>query len=437
MSIATWLLAHHFISLLVALGFASSVLSQRRPTGSAFAWLLIIFVVPYVGIPLYLSFGGRKVSRKGAGKALLEVPGAVKHKTSGVDWLDDGVSAYGAFIEEIQKAQRSIRIITFVLGDDPTGNSLLDALAQKAEQGVQVELLIDDLLRREAPRKELARLRKAGGKVARFMPLLHVPFRGRNNLRNHRKLALFDGERAITGGMNLADEYMGPTESKKRWRDLSLRISGAPVLALDAIFRADWRYATKEILEPQTPGLALAGEIPLELIPSGPDVPEDPLYDALLTALFRAEKRFWVATPYFIPDDSLLRGLAVAARRGVDVRIVVPARSNHHLADLVAAPYLRELAETGVDIERYLPGMLHAKAVLVDDKIAVVGSANFDMRSLFLNYEVALFFTGKAEIDRLEQWFQAMAPHTEKGMPSVGRVRRRVEEVARLVAPLL
>jgi cardiolipin synthase len=437
MSIATWLLAHNFISLLVALGFASSVLSQRRPTGSAFAWLLIIFVVPYVGIPLYLSFGGRKLSRKGGDKALLEVPRAATHKTNSVDWLDDGISAYSAFLEEIQRAQRSIRIITFVVGDDPTGNSLLDALAQKAEAGVQVELLIDDLLRREAPRKELARLRKAGGKVARFMPLFHVPFRGRNNLRNHRKLALFDGARAITGGMNLADEYMGAKENPARWRDLSLRISGAPVLALDAIFRADWRYATKEILEPQTPDVLAAGSIPLELIPSGPDVPEDPLYDALLTALFRAEKRFWVATPYFIPDDSLLRGLAVAARRGVDVRIVVPAKSNHPLADIVAAPYLRELSETGVDIERYLPGMLHAKAVLVDDKIAVVGSANFDMRSLFLNYEVALFFTGKTEIDRLAQWFQAMAPHTEKGMPSVGRVRRRVEEVARLVAPLL
>ena len=279
-------------------------------------------------------------------------------------------------------------------------------------------------------------MKAAGGRVARFMPLLHLPFRGRVNLRNHRKLAIFDGERAITGGMNLADEYMGPHPSPTRWRDLSLMISGAPVTALDAIFRADWHFATQQTLAPPEP-IAPLGKVAMQIIPCGPDAPTDPLYDALLTALFRAERRFWISTPYFVPDEALFRGLVVAAHRGVDVRIVVPARSNHHLADLVAAPYLRELSEAGVHIERYQAGMLHAKALLVDELLAVVGSANFDMRSLFLNYEVALFFSGPSEVARLSSWFASLQRNTQAGVPPVGRIKRRVEEVARLLAPLL
>jgi len=397
---------------------------------------LIIFLAPYIGIPLYLSFGGRKVKRgpglDESGERFSEEPAAT------IEWLDDGVQAHRAFLDAISGAQRSIRICTFVVGNDPTGNALVEALAEKAAQGVKVDLLIDDLLRREASRRALAQLAKAGGRVARFMPLIHLPFRGRNNLRNHRKLALFDGARAIAGGMNLADEYMGPAPSARRWRDLSIAISGKPVLALDAIFRADWLAATKEKLTPASglPELT-PGAVPVHVVPSGPDVRGDPLYDALLTALFRAERRFWVATPYFIPDDALQRGLAVAARRGVDVRIIVPAHSNHRLADLVAAPYLRELADAGVQVRRYLPGMLHAKAVLADDNFAAVGSANFDQRSLFLNYEVALFLSGEAETARLAAWFESLTPHTALGMLAVGRGRRRVEEVARLLAPLL
>ncbi len=448
MSVAAWLLAHHAVALLLALGFAGSVLRQRRPAGSAFAWLLIIFLVPLVGIPLYLSFGARKLP----GKPPLDTRGFEALHARSLTWLDDGVLAFRAFLEQIERAKRSIRIITFVLGNDPAGTALLAALAAKAEQGVEVEILIDDLLRREAPRRELKRLERAGGQVARFMPLLHLPFRGVNNLRNHRKIAVFDGERAIVGGMNLADEYLGPEPSPKRWRDLSLLLEGAPAVALDSIFRADWQFARKVALKPAPASLVIeaarqgprpqppspvAPDIPLQLIPSGPDGPSDPLYDALVTALFGARRRFWVATPYFIPDETLQRGLLVAARRGVDVRIVVPDRSNHRLADIAGAPYLRELSGSGVHICRYMPGMLHAKAVLADDSLAITGSANFDMRSLFLNFEIALLLPGAGEVARLAAWFESLFPQTREGMPPASRLRKPFEDVARLFAPLL
>jgi cardiolipin synthase len=424
---------------LLVLGFAASVLRQRRPTGSAVAWLLGIILVPYLGIPLYLMIGGRKFRREARSKSAIPVPAIGPRAEAGsadqVEWLDDGVRAYEAWLREIQRAQRDIRIVTFVVGSDETGIGLIEALTRRAREGVKVSLLLDDLLRFEAPREALARLRAAGGRVERFMPLLHVPFRGQANLRNHRKIALFDGERAIAGGNNLAVEYMGPEPRADRWRDLSILMSGQVVATLDAIFRADWKFASGEALPSAAPVRA-PGPVPIRAVPSGPDSASDPIYDELLTMIFRARRRFWVATPYFVPDEPLARALAVAARRGVDVRVVVPERSNHALADLVAGPYLRELAESGVEIRR-VPRMLHAKAVLADDSVAAAGSANFDMRSLFLDYEIALFFTGAAEIAFMAAWFEDTIKDAASGPPSAGSLRAGLESIARLLAPLL
>jgi cardiolipin synthase len=456
MTVIGWLLAHHISSLLVGiltLGFAGSVLNQRRPTGSAFAWLLAIFLVPYLGIPLYLMFGGRKFKRRARAKSALAPPEAAHESAheggslaldemrawvrsaDRVEWLDEGTLAYEAFHREIVGAKRTIRIVTFVVGDDATGCSLLEALAKRAEEGVEVRLLLDDLLRFHAPRRLIARLVAAGGRVERFMPLIHVPLQGRANLRNHRKIAVFDFERAIVGGMNLADEYMGPEPSEGRWRDLSILVSGEAVATLDHVFRADWEFACGEKLSAlRTP--REAGPIPMSVVPSGPDAPTDPIYDAILTAIFRAEHRLWIATPYFVPDEPLVRALAIAARRGVEVRLIVPARSNHALADLAAAPYLRDLASAGATIWR-LKKMLHAKAMLADRTLAVVGSANFDMRSLFLDYEIALFLTGATEIARLAVWFDETIAGAVHGPPIAGRVRAQVEGVARLLSPLI
>ncbi len=434
---------------LLVLWFAASVLRQRRPAGSAFAWLLIILLAPYLGIPLYLMFGGRKFRSKAGTKAALAAPGGrggapgpagawgggALDGAASVDWLDDGVRAYEALAREIANARRSIRIVTFLIGDDDAGRGILEALSRRAREGVEVRLLLDDLLSFAAPKDALARLREAGGRVERFMPLLHVPFRGQANLRNHRKIAVFDGERAIVGGMNAADEYMGPRPRADRWRDLSILMSGPVAAALDAVFRADWEFACSEVLVPPGRGGA-AGSIPVRAVPSGPDASSDPIYDALLTMIFRAERRFWVATPYFVPDEPLVRALAVAARRGVDVLVVVPARSNHFLADLVGAPYLRELADAGVRIRR-LPGMLHAKTVLADDAVCAVGSANFDMRSLFLDYEISLFFTGAAETAFMAAWFEKTISGGASGPPLAGALRSGLESVACLLAPLL
>jgi cardiolipin synthase len=241
--------------------------------------------------------------------------------------------------------------------------------------------------------------------------------------------------------MNLADDYMGPDArpaTAPRWRDLSALVTGEVVRPLGAIFDADWEFAggTRLAITPAADPVASASDRPVHVVPSGPDAPNDAIYDALLMAIFRAESRFWIATPYFVPDEPLTRALTVAARRGIDVRVCVPARSNHVVADLVAGPSLRELALEGVRVFRHR-AMLHAKAFLVDRSLAVVGSANFDMRSLFLDYEVALFFSGPDEVARLDEWFGATLAASDVGPPEAGWARTRVESVARLLAPLL
>lgn len=457
MAFVRWAIGHHVLTVFVDLlvfWFAASVLRQRRPTGSAFAWLLAIILIPYLGIPSYLMFGGRKFKLQASSKSDLpvrrgnapavpsNVPGLAGAHGLGplecaesIEWLDDGVRAYETVLHEILNARHSIRIVTYVLRDDPTGLAIVEALTRRARDGVEVRLLLDDLLRFKAPRNALARLKAAGGRIESFMPILHIPFRGQANLRNHRKIALFDGQRAIAGGMNYADEYMGPRPSPDRWRDLSIVITGQGVATLDAIFRADWEFACKEVLAPADAS-TVAGSVPICVVPSGPDSASDPIYDAMLTLIFRAKRRLWVATPYFVPDEPLVRALTVAARRGVDVMVIVPNRSNHPVADLVGGQYLRDLAAAGVRVMR-VPRMMHAKAVLSDDMVAAVGSANFDMRSLFLDYEVSLFLTGEAEVGRLAGWFDQTVRGAAEGPPVAGRVRRVIETAARLFAPLI
>jgi cardiolipin synthase len=439
-----WFLTHHAVSIasnLLVLVLVASLLRQRRPVGNAIAWLLAIILIPYFGIPLYLIFGGRKLKQRVQKKRRLDPDGKsaalearAQSTLQSVVWLDDGVLAYHAFLDEIRGAQHSIRIVTFVIVDDDTGRPLVDALIERARAGLEVRLLIDDLLRFHAPRAKLRELVAAGARVERFMPLVHLPFLGHNNLRNHRKIALFDGRRAIVGGMNLGQEYMGPEPSPERWRDLSLLVSGEAVSELDTVFRADWEFACGEILA--APARLEPGTIRLQVVPSGPDSASDPIYDADLTAIFRAERRIWIATPYFVPDEALLRALEIAVRRGVEVRVLTPAHSNHALSDLASASCLRDLSAAGVTIHQF-GKMLHAKTLLVDDSLCVVGSANFDMRSLFLNYEIALFFSGAAEVQRLSAWFEAGFALCSIGPQPAGAIRSAVDDVARLIAPLL
>jgi cardiolipin synthase len=283
-------------------------------------------------------------------------------------------------------------------------------------------------------------LLEAGGQVAFFMPMIHWPFRGRANLRNHRKMIICDKQTAIIGGMNLASEYMGPQESISRWQDLSLLVQGPVIDHITDIFKSDWKFASKTALGNYSTSRQTQKQGPngvTQLVASGPDVRNDSFRNAVLTAIFRANRRVFIVTPYFVPDDLVLEALCIAVRRGVDVSIITPKKSNHRLADLVREGYLTRVQDVGAGIWFYEPRMLHAKAILVDDTIAIIGSANMDMRSLLLNYEVALCLYDSDAIRHLETWIQELMADC-----SIREQRQRssfgfIEGIGRLFAPLL
>jgi cardiolipin synthase len=455
------LLTH--LGFLLALVFLANLLRQRRSPGSTIAWLLVILLFPYVGVPLYVMFGGRKMNPRARRKQrIYQRPEDGVER--GVDWgterllasygippaspgnrvelVTSGHNAFSWVIRLIDEARSTIHITTYIFGGDEGGRVILDRLRQRVSEGVIVRLLIDDYGSWRLRRRCLSPLIEAGAEVAFFMPVLHIPFRGRSNLRNHRKLVLIDRSIAMTGGMNLAWPYLGPPDAQNLWRDMAIIVEGPAVSDLETVFASDWKFATGD--EP-TGGVSpsnshrLAGQESnlVQVVASGPDVAGDPLYESLLALIFSARERIWVVTPYFVPDEMLARALNLAARRGVDVRLIVPARSNHLSADLARASYLRDLHNAGGRVLLFAPVMLHAKVVILDDQLAIIGSANMDMRSLFLNYEVAVFVWSRSHVEQLATWAETLMAGSRRDLPIPGWPREIAENVVRLLSPLL
>lgn len=455
------ILLHVLAVAVFALGvlFMFRILRAEKTPPNTIAWLLAIFLIPYIGVPLYIIFGGRKIKRKIKRKEVLDkivsellgqdeianraLPGGIsglfpKRNGNSVSLLATGESAFRELKHQIESARQSIYITTYILGKDATGKAILDMLALKAQQGVRVYLLMDALGSFNISGQFLAEFKQAGGRYAFFMPMIHWPFRGRANLRNHRKVVIVDNKTAIIGGLNLAKEYMGATVDVKRWHDLSALVAGPIVNDFYTIFRADWKFAAREGL-PVVKPVDVKGprEAETQLVPSGPDVNEDPLYDTVLTAIFNAQKRIWVMTPYFIPDEMLTKTLCIAAQRNLDVRIIVPAVSNHRIADLARRSYLRQIHHAGGKIYYFKPGMLHAKLIIMDDTLGIIGSMNMDVRSFFLNYEVAMFIYSEPVVKQLESWSAGIMSDCKTGVKKASASGEFIEGVIRLFAPLL
>ncbi len=467
--ISNGLMPHLFTvaGFLLALLALARLMSERRQPSNTFAWLLAIAFVPYVGVPLYLLFGGSKIRRLVARKTRLcpIVPGAPPSPAAvgatariltlngacppvggnKVKLLTTGEDAFAELEHQIKSAKHTIHLMTFILARDAVGKRLVKLLAQRAKEGIKVRLLLDALGCFPSSGRFVDPLRQAGGEVAKFMPVLPLQTRGSANLRNHRKIAVFDHQIAMIGGHNLAKEYMGPTLLKRRWRDFGAVIEGPAVGLLNETFIADWAFARGQSIDelhrmwPGTTARAV-GSAELQVVASGPDVVGDPLYEGILSLVQNAERSVWIVTPYFIPDEVLFRSLLLKARSGADVRIVVPARSNHLITDLARRHFLRELSAAGATILYYQSGMNHAKLILVDESTGLFGSANIDWRSLFVNFEIGVVTYSPAEAAALSHWMKEVfalsspmpQPPTKRGLFSaIG------EEIARLLAPML
>ena len=422
-----WLTLHALVTVIALLFYVitSHVMHQRRHPTAAIAWILFIALVPYLALPAFALFGSRKLSRPADGApapslastrkdawavetiAALGQPAPVAFHDLHVHM--DGHAACRALIDTINSANHSIEICTFILGRDPLGDCVIDRLCEKARAGVRVRLLLDGMGRWMAGRPNLKRLASAGGEFALFVPPLHSPLKGRFNLRDHRKLLIVDfpegAARLWCGGRNLAAEYFEGKDGEPPWRDLSFELRGPVVAQASELFERDWAFATgRTVIRHGAKPLAGDGAAAAQVVASGPDERDDTIHALLVTAAYRARRRIALATPYFVPDAALSMALCMAAKRGVEVNLLLPARSNHRLSDFARNRALRSLEQAGGRIW-LAPDMMHGKLALIDDTLALAGSANLDSRSLFLNYELMLAFHGKADVQDFARWF--------------------------------
>lgn len=445
-----WLTVHSFFTIFAVLIYAvtAHVLQQRRHPTAAIAWVLFMVIAPYIALPLFMTFGSRKQARS-RNRPLrstppptdAEGPWAVQTalalgqpEPAAFEDLHihaDGRAAVMTLRRIIDRAETTIDLCTFIIGRDVIGHSVIEHLVAKARAGIKVRMMLDGLGSLMRSRPDLRPLRAAGVEFTLFVPPLHSPLKGRTNLRDHRKMLIADAglptQRLWCGGRNLACEYFEGEHGAAPWHDLTFDLAGAFVRQASTLFDLDWAFANghKQHARLAAPdavsgtasdaasgtesrtasGTALAGtSARAQLIASGPDQADDTVYSLLVTAAYRARRRIALATPYFVPDSALLTALCLAARRGVQVDLLLPAHSNHFLSDVARRRALRALAEAGGRIIA-TPRMMHAKLAVVDATLALCGSANLDSRSLFLNYEMMVAFHDPDAIARFTDWF--------------------------------
>jgi len=456
------------LGFVLALLIIRRVFAEKRNPSNFFAWFLLVVFVPVLGVPLYFMFGGRKsrkmarIKREISRHALdlsqkEETPDPYSEdilaletvnrasKGNHFELLSDGVATYERLCHEIESAEHTIHIATYILGKDATGQKVVDLLTQRAGEGITIRLLLDSLGSWNKTRAARIKIRKAGGQVAMFMPVLPIQAQTSSNLRNHRKIAIFDNFRAITGGQNIDRRFMGAEDSPELFTDFSIVTQGPAVAELTRTFLGDWAFAAKETPAEHVDLLRYipeeAGDSTIEVIASGPDVPNDPLWEQIVRIIQEFKQSLTIVTPYFIPDEVILRSLIVKAHTGRRIRLILPLRSNQSLADIARHSYLAELEAAGVEILFYTPRMLHGKLILADDKVGLVGSANIDMRSLFVNFEIAVLHYSPADIAGLTEWCErikqdcvdyATAIQNEGLMPS-----KLKQDIVRLLVPLL
>ncbi len=469
--IAGWLF---LVDVVVTVGTLIFVLHLKRDTMSAIAWSLTVLLVPFLGAVLFYLFGyqwvarplrrkqqravifktlfGRAVQETAAVAERWQVLARLAEQPDGfpvtagnqVTFYHEGDALYAALLEDIAAARHHVHVQFFIFRSDATGQRMIQALCSAAKRGVEVRLLYDSIGAHDLSRRLLRQLRRAGGQDAAFLPVLNPLYRLRVNLRNHRKIVVIDGRIAYTGGFNIGEEYRGRHPHYGYWRDTHCRIVGPAVAGLQRIFLEDWHFASYEAVggAPYYPRWeTLPGTVLTQVVASGPDMEYKAIRETYFAALVQARQRVWIASPYFVPDMGLRDALCLAARAGVDVRFLTLFRPDKWLPFLAARYYWTDALEAGVKIYQFIPGMMHSKYVLVDGEWASVGTANFDNRSLFLNFEVNCQFFDAAITAELEQRFLSDLEQSVRVDPAVfaGRpwMARVFENAARLFSPVL
>lgn len=444
---------HFLLTLLKVLTYLNLVFAlliiffERRNPSATWAWLMVLILIPGIGFILYLLLGQNLSRRKMfelkteedrfhkqllvQGKQLSEDTiefhdkamneykdmmymnlinsQSVFTQNNSVEIFTDGHDKFNALFESIENATDHIHMVYYIIKNDTLGNKLIDILSKKAAEGVEVRFLYDGMGGLRLPKHFFDRLKASGGKIACFFPSLLPLINVRVNYRNHRKIAVIDGNEAYVGGFNIGDEYLGKNKKFGYWRDTHIKIKGSAVDSLQQRFLLDWRYASDEKIafdKKYFPPKCSHGQIGIQIVSSGPDSEWEQIKNGYIKMIHSAKKNVYIQTPYFIPDESILEALKIASLSGVDVRIMFPGKPDHPFVYWASLSYIGELLKSGVRSYTYNKGFIHSKTIVVDGKISSVGTANMDVRSFRLNFEVNAFIYDSNVSETLEQKFE-------------------------------
>ena len=461
--------------ILGAANAAHAVMHVRSSQG-AVAWGISLITFPWLAIPLYWIFGrnhffGYQEALRRAYlqhhelvhdiyrelkdyQVMLPPPLASLDQlartftpiafTSGnaVDLLIDGQQTYAAMLKAIASAKNYILFQFYIINDDQAGNDFKQALIDRAQQGVRIYLLYDEIGSKRISKSYIQSLQQYGIQVSAFHTTKGKGNRFQINFRNHRKILVIDGDTAFVGGLNIGDEYLGKDPKLSPWRDTHLQMHGPSVQALQSSFLGDWYWATGNLPDVTWQVRCASNTNATALIlPTGAadSLPACQLF--FINTINLAQSRLWIASPYFVPDESVLATLKLAAMRGVDVRIILPNRPDHWFVYLCSFSYYTELQSVGIKLYRYKQGFMHQKVILIDDTIAGVGTVNLDNRSFFLNFEVMGFITHPSFVQSVDTMLQNdLAASIPVNLDEYKRKPfwfRLVVRAARLLAPIL
>lgn len=477
-----WVFEHLFIiniifSLLI-------IFFQRRNPTTVWAWLLLLYFIPVIGFILYLvlaqnfhkdrmfkmkeiegelKYAVRRQEESIFRKKLrlrdselerfkrlilynLNEGEAVLTDNNDVRIYTDGEDKFRDLLYEMEHARRYIHLQYYIIRNDELWQEMEAVLIRKAKEGVKVRVLFDSMGCRGMGRGDWKRLRAAGVEAAEFFPAILGKFQLRVNYRNHRKIVVIDGRLGFMGGFNIGREYLGRSRKFGYWRDTHLCIEGSAVTSLAVRFVLDWNYAAKENLFLddslfEIPKYVRNGQDPIQIITSGPDSKYPKIRDNYLRLIHMARKRIYVQTPYFIPDDDIKDALVIAAKSGIDVRIMIPCKPDHPFVYWATYSYIGEMIEAGARCYTYDNGFLHSKCLSIDGLVSCVGTANMDIRSFALNFEVNAVIYSAKTTQKLEEEFESDISKstiiTRKQYSQRSGLVRVKEQFCRLLSPVL
>lgn len=480
-----WILLIEILYIIFIALVCFRIILDTRSSSKALAYILIVVFIPLLGLFIYFSFGinyrkykiynkkiffhkeerkllissvktTRDLILEESNNYLLKYKGLVDlvlnqsfspiSNTNKITILKNGEQKFPKVMEAIRNAKNHIHIEYYIFEMDEIGNQIIDLLIEKAKEGVKVRFIYDDFGSWGIKKRHSKKLRDAGIEIYPFYKIKLIFFANRINYRNHRKIIVIDGKIGFIGGINVCDKYINSTKQQLYWRDTHLMIEGPAVSTLQYVFIGDWNYCAQQKLEtnrqifPDLQNLQFGSHL-AQMVASGPDSDTALIEQSICKAISLAKKEILITTPYYAPGDTISNIIMIAALSGVKVRILIPGKSDSIFVNLANLSHVGSLLKAGVEVYMYQKGFVHAKTIVIDGEIAIVGTANMDQRSFELNFEInaIIYEKGIAQIVQ-EQFYEDLKDSEIVDAPTWykrKKIRKLIEKMAGLFSPMV